>query len=542
MKREGVLLGIIVLFILGLLIFSGETFALSSSSNLILDYQTQTTTKYYTPSIKNITPIKNLTLINTTIDNETSMNTTIPETNITNSSLPLLSPPLPPPPDLNDTNMTIPGLNDTNLTIPNLNETNITIPDLNETNITIPDLNDTNITIPELNETNITIPDLNETNITIPELNETNITIQNDSNESTAELVPSGEVLITTKVFIIANNVLVASKSSDAPTETQYYIQDHLGNNMLVLNRQVINEENKYYAFGETNSTGNSGNSYKYNGKELDKETELYYYGARYYEPELGRFIQADALTGSIENPLSMNRYSYVSNNPMKFVDPTGNAGQSAQNTVTAQQTPSQLSQWIKQADSAKQVEIHNADSTFTERVQSAVSHLYSDSVFTNILSKFSYGRRDFAKDFPKENKRGFDALQKGDSIFIDTPKVAQAEEFQLIAGHEDGHVVTDSTTTKQEQEQIWNTIDSLATSGDRVASNLKTYVVAANPKYSNSDLANEAISVINNVILSGNGDKLSPALRDLSNMDKANQNTRQAKKNIDSAKTEFYR
>ena len=58
----------------------------------------------------------------------------------------------------------------------------------------------------------------------------------------------------------------------------------------------------------------------------MDDETGLYYYGARYYNPELGRFMTTDALRGSINNPASLNRYAYVQNNPLKYVDPSGNA------------------------------------------------------------------------------------------------------------------------------------------------------------------------------------------------------------------------
>jgi hypothetical protein len=49
------------------------------------------------------------------------------------------------------------------------------------------------------------------------------------------------------------------------------------------------------------------------------------YYGARYYDPLLGRFIQADGTGPQAQNPQSLNRYSYVSNNPVRYTDPTGN-------------------------------------------------------------------------------------------------------------------------------------------------------------------------------------------------------------------------
>ncbi|MBU0893843.1 MAG: hypothetical protein KKF48_03405, partial [Nanoarchaeota archaeon] len=53
-------------------------------------------------------------------------------------------------------------------------------------------------------------------------------------------------------------------------------------------------------------------------------------YGARYYKSELGRFMQADVVRGGIADPLSLNRYVYVKNNPLKYIDPSGNFPQGA--------------------------------------------------------------------------------------------------------------------------------------------------------------------------------------------------------------------
>ncbi|NIM06328.1 MAG: hypothetical protein GTN65_12100, partial [Armatimonadetes bacterium] len=64
--------------------------------------------------------------------------------------------------------------------------------------------------------------------------------------------------------------------------------------------------------------------SNRYTGQTLDEETGLYYYGARYYDPELARFIQADSTVPDPEFSQAYNRYAYVYNNPLKFSDPTG--------------------------------------------------------------------------------------------------------------------------------------------------------------------------------------------------------------------------
>jgi RHS repeat-associated protein len=56
----------------------------------------------------------------------------------------------------------------------------------------------------------------------------------------------------------------------------------------------------------------------------LDEDTGLYYYGARYYDSELGRFTQADTIVPSAADPQTLNRYAYCGNNPIKYVDPSG--------------------------------------------------------------------------------------------------------------------------------------------------------------------------------------------------------------------------
>jgi RHS repeat-associated protein len=60
-----------------------------------------------------------------------------------------------------------------------------------------------------------------------------------------------------------------------------------------------------------------------FTGQRLDG-TGLYYYGARYYDASIGRFISADTIVQSPGNPQTLNRYSYCLNNPLAYIDPTG--------------------------------------------------------------------------------------------------------------------------------------------------------------------------------------------------------------------------
>jgi RHS repeat-associated protein len=84
----------------------------------------------------------------------------------------------------------------------------------------------------------------------------------------------------------------------------------------------------EYTAFGKERFKDNTlafSVSHRYTGQIFDDATGLYYYNARYYDPELGRFVQADSTIPSARDPQAFNRYSYVVNNPLKYVDPSGN-------------------------------------------------------------------------------------------------------------------------------------------------------------------------------------------------------------------------
>ncbi|MBU7019124.1 MAG: RHS repeat protein, partial [Theionarchaea archaeon] len=106
-------------------------------------------------------------------------------------------------------------------------------------------------------------------------------------------------------------------------TNTFYYHADHLGSTRLVTgdSKNIVGAVT-YRPFGEL-ETEEGSEDYLFNGKEKDS-TEFYYYGARYYDPEIGRFATRDALSGFPANPQTLNKYTYCVNNPLKYVDPAG--------------------------------------------------------------------------------------------------------------------------------------------------------------------------------------------------------------------------
>ena len=106
---------------------------------------------------------------------------------------------------------------------------------------------------------------------------------------------------------------------------------DHLGGVNVVTGANGLQAERvEYEPYGKTiidekNNPGQKITPYYFTGQYLDPESDLYYYGARYYNPAIGRFISADSLVQSPGLSQSLNRYSYVLNNPINRIDPSGN-------------------------------------------------------------------------------------------------------------------------------------------------------------------------------------------------------------------------
>ena len=129
--------------------------------------------------------------------------------------------------------------------------------------------------------------------------------------------------------YIFLGDTRIASISGG---QTLYYHGDHLGGtNVLADSTGSLKELIEYEPFGQFSRHEKYGSSaevanFYFTGKKLDDESGLFYYGARYYDPKLGRFITADTIVQNPTDPQTLNRYSYVSNNPINRIDPTGHS------------------------------------------------------------------------------------------------------------------------------------------------------------------------------------------------------------------------
>ena len=101
---------------------------------------------------------------------------------------------------------------------------------------------------------------------------------------------------------------------------------DHLGGTIRVLDSGFTALDGmRYKPYGEDRDTGSSLNTdRKFTGQTEDETAGLYWYASRAYDPAIGRFVSPDTIVPDPSNPQSLNRYSYVYNNPLKYIDPSG--------------------------------------------------------------------------------------------------------------------------------------------------------------------------------------------------------------------------
>ena len=141
------------------------------------------------------------------------------------------------------------------------------------------------------------------------------------------------------------DDCMVDQPTESLPYQTYWVHPDHLGSGSVITNQIGITANwYEYMPFGEMlmeQSNSEYNNPYKYNGKELDEATGLYYYGARYMDPKTSIWLSVDPL--AIYNPVmetefygdgqhnggvfysgNLNPYIYTYQNPINYVDPNG--------------------------------------------------------------------------------------------------------------------------------------------------------------------------------------------------------------------------
>ena len=199
-----------------------------------------------------------------------------------------------------------------------------------------------------------------------------------------------------------------------------FYHSDHLGSTSYITDANAnITQFDAYLPYGELLVDEHSSSEempYKFNGKELDQETGLYYYGARYMNPKMSLWYGVDPLAETYE---TIGGYVYCAGNPVKFVDPNGEkitdsknriavyinkqgkivftkyATKDIKRIVNVLMLTKEGMKSLKQAINSKiRVKMKISSETKITKVEGGNSYTYGETIQGNFNSKDNYGRR----------------------------------------------------------------------------------------------------------------------------------------------------
>jgi RHS repeat-associated protein len=131
-----------------------------------------------------------------------------------------------------------------------------------------------------------------------------------------------------TSYYYVAGQRIAMRVGAPGQAGTLTYLHgDHLGSTSLATDASgeyVQGSRTGYYPFGERRYGGGTGTDYGFTGQREEAYIDLIEMGARWYDGSIGRWLSADSIVPNPANPQSLNRYSYVYNNPLKYTDPDG--------------------------------------------------------------------------------------------------------------------------------------------------------------------------------------------------------------------------
>jgi RHS repeat-associated protein len=150
-----------------------------------------------------------------------------------------------------------------------------------------------------------------------------------DANQPYAQVLEEYTTDGTVLTAYVYGNDLLSQTQYDPQTHTgstTYYHVDGLGSTTALTDETgTVVSTSRYDVFGEkTGGTGDVTNKYLFAGEQYDSNLGDYYLRARYYDSEIGRFTRRDIYEGNLEEPLTLNKYTYTLNNPINGIDPTG--------------------------------------------------------------------------------------------------------------------------------------------------------------------------------------------------------------------------
>ena len=217
----------------------------------------------------------------------------------------------------------------------------------------------------------------------------------------------------------------------DLPSASvHYFLTDHLGSTSAVASAiGVVEDDSDYFPWGgEMPVLANVPNSYKFTGKERDSEDGLDDLGARYYGNSRRRLMTPDEFSkdAHVNDPQSWNRYAYARNNPLRYVDPTGekatvttNCQTDAQNVTPCDVTISAtIAIYSAAGANLTNPQLQQAKSDITNSIQEAWTGSFTqDGVTYNVTTQVSVQVASSEADAMSRGTQNVVALTNGPPI-----------------------------------------------------------------------------------------------------------------------------
>jgi len=293
--------------------------------------------------------------------------------------------------------------------------------------------------------------------------------------------VLSQEYVESNHIFVGNTRVasIVKHKDEEKPA-TYYYATDHLGSSSVLTNNiGAYHERIEYLPYGEVwvedaANTDSYSTPYKFTGKELDKETGLYYFGARYYDARLSRWVSTDPAfekylpdrsksslkeeklpAGGIYETINMDIYNYVGNNPIVHIDPDGNfrfGKRPLSNSKTLQIALTAIMLMFAPPD----VNLKTLD---TLNIEAVHEHGFYDNSNNNIgYGDDGYMTEENKSDYKLENKIYDDNLMKQaeENVMNSGQFDERGEEYNIINNNCQGF----ADALRKEYDKLYNNLD----------------------------------------------------------------------------------
>jgi len=193
-----------------------------------------------------------------------------------------------------------------------------------------------------------------------------------------------------------------------------YLHGDHLGSASLATDASGARvSAMRYTPFGETR-VGDAPTDRRFTGQRQEAGIGLYDYGARFYSASLGRFISSDTIIPDLKEPQDFNRYTYVENNPLKYLDPTGHEGEGGDGGLAPNTLP----------DPVKQLQLERMENMRFMLQLIRTNHwdeFFEFVAFMNSIHPGSVGVFKWSGYLPQPGDVGHAVVGVADGIFIGT-------------------------------------------------------------------------------------------------------------------------